>query len=186
MTPRRQGRCPAQLPAEHGSRVPLLCRCGRLPGRSPETEPSRGAPWGPDGDGGPTSRAPAPSRRPPVPSAAARVSTARTAAGESFRLRDPRPPPPLSMPTGRPTGPPGAGWDEVGWARGSGRRPGWGEHTRGPSLPKPQANVKRSSAPLCFHSFRARLSGSGEMLKGLGLLVVRSGQSRVRRVRKPP
>lgn len=81
MTPRRRGRCPAQLPAERGSRLPQLCRRGHQPRRSPGggTELRSGgggarAPRGPDGDGGPTSRAPAPSRRPPVPTAAARAS----------------------------------------------------------------------------------------------------------------
>ena len=77
------------------------------------------APRGPDGDGGPTSSAPAPSRRPPVPSAAARVSAACTAAAAaSFRLRDPRLPLLLSMPRGCPTGPPAAG-RELGAARES-------------------------------------------------------------------
>lgn len=84
MTPWRRGLSPAQLSAERGSRLPLLCRRGHRHDAALETEANGGAaaapraPWGPDGDGGPTSRAPAsspsPSRRPPVPSAAARAS----------------------------------------------------------------------------------------------------------------
>lgn len=100
MTPRRRGLSPAQLSAERGSRPPLLCRRGHRHDAALETEANRGAaaapraPWGPDGDGGPTSRAPAPSPPPPAVLQSPQLPRARQRRLHGRRRRE--------LPTARP------------------------------------------------------------------------------------
>lgn len=147
MTPRRRGRCPpnCRRSAAPGS------RCSAAADASPGHGTQRrsgggggGAPrsLGPDGDGGPTSRVPAPPPSSSPRGRGARVSAARLAA-RSLRLRDPRPPPPLSMPGGRRGDP---------W-------PGRA-HSRSPAR-HPRVGVGRPWLRWRFHSFGARFGAPG-------------------------